>query len=112
MSFVSKSLSVNNTSSVTPLSTASNVKTAIPQTESPGTLLVTPYETAGLEFITGLSNYGINLDSTVTSISTYKDGTTGYNITTSAGKQFQILEKPSTYIGPRFILLRSNGSYS
>ena len=98
-------------SSVTP-SFALPVKSTIPQTESPGTVLVTSYETTGLEFIAGLSNHGINLDSIVTSISTYKDGTTGYNITTSAGKQFQILEKPSTYTGPRFTLLRLNGSYS
>src|SRR5205814_5502799 len=97
-------------SSVTPSSVTLPVKPTIPQTESPGIVLVTSYETTGLEFIAGLSNHGINLDSIVTPISTYKDGTTGYNITTSAGKQSQILEKPSTYTGPRFNLLRSNGS--
>jgi hypothetical protein len=58
-----------------------------------------------LEFIKELSNYGINLDSPITSISTYKDGTTGYNI---IGNLYQILERPKTYSGPRFVLLRSN----
>ena len=76
--------------------------------ENSTTALATSYETTLSEFVKGLGNYGINIDSMITSISTYKDGTTGYNIVTSAGKQYEILDRPRTHTGPRFVLLRSN----
>ena len=81
---------------------------SIPQAENPGTVLITLYQFTLSEFIKELSGFGINLDSMITSISTYKDGTTGCNVTTSTEKQYQILERPKTYTGPRFVLLQPN----
>ena len=108
LSLSSSSVDVSSSasSSVTPSSITK--LPAVPQTENPGTVLATSYEATLSEFIKELSNYGINLDSMITSISTCKDGTTGYNITTSTGREYQILEKSKTYTGPRFVLLRSN----
>ena len=102
------SSSVDVSSSASSSVTPSSKLPAVPQTENPGTVLATSYEATLSEFIKELSNYGINLDSMITSISTCKDGTTGYNITTSTGREYQILEKSKTYTGPRFVLLRSN----
>ena len=100
--------SIRNSSSVSPSSVLSSavslpvppssilqpVKKSVPQAEIPGTILATSHEVTLLEFIKELSNYGINLDSPITSISIYKDGTTGYNI---IGNQYQILERPKTF---------------
>jgi len=82
-------------------------KKPISQTEDPATVLVTSYETTLSAFLQCLGDYEIDLDSIITSISAYKDGTTGYNITTSMG-EFRILERPKTYTGPWFLLLRYN----
>ena len=67
----------------------------------------TQNETTLSAFLQRFSDYEIDLDSKIKSMSGYKDGTTGYNITTSMGK-FQILKRLKTYTDARFVLLHYN----